>query len=103
MRPTLFMDISRQKVLDAIYESIEEVNDQFSLSVVAHETTSLTGEGSAFDSLGFVNFIASLEEKCHQRFSLQLSLTDGTGNGESTHLNTVDALAAYILQKSAGK
>jgi acyl carrier protein len=93
------MEITRQKVLDAIYEAIQEVNDQFSLNVVPSEATALTGEGSAYDSLGFVNFIASLEEKCDVRFGLQLSLTDGAGTGESAHLKSIDALATYILQE----
>jgi len=97
------MEVSRQKVLDTIYQSIEEVNVQFFLNVVPSETTPLVGDGSAYDSLGFVNFIATLEEKCHQCFGLQLSLTDGTESGESARFNSVDALAAFILQKSADK
>jgi acyl carrier protein len=93
------MPVSKEQVLSTIYESIGEVNDQFSLNVLTDETTPLIGDNSGLDSLGFVNFIASLEDKCQQRFGLQLSLTDGSGNSEAAHLHSVNALAAYILQK----
>src|SRR5262245_11835661 len=93
------MAVSREQVLNTIYESIGEVNDLFSLNVLKGETTPLIGDSSGFDSLGFVNFIASLEDKCQRCFSVQLSLTDSSGSREAAHLDCVNALAAYILQK----
>jgi acyl carrier protein len=98
------MPPSKEQVLAAIYESIDEVNSQFSLSVPKEERTPLVGNSGAFDSLGFVNFIADLEERCQRRFGIQLSLTDDTGvNGEATHLNSVNHLATFILEKAESR
>lgn len=91
--------VSKEEILGTIYEAIDEVNGQFSLDVRLDEATALIGDASGFDSLGFVNFIASLEQKCEQRFNLQLCLTGSRPGDPAAHLDSVSALAAHILHE----
>ena len=93
------MEITREKIIEVLYESIEELNEQRSndQKLPASVQTALLGGGAGLDSLGFVNLVALVEEKCQERFGRSLVLTEGTGKeGARDPFETVGTLAEYI-------
>jgi acyl carrier protein len=72
MKPT------KQELLDVIYECLGEVNEQLpkDQQIRKSPNTRLVGGAGGLDSLGFVNFIASVEEKCAYNYGIDLSLMD---------------------------
>jgi acyl carrier protein len=67
------MAILKQQVLTLIYEGIDEINEQFSgaARLAKSPDNPLVGKSGALDSLGFVNLIAAIEERCEEWFSLR--------------------------------
>jgi acyl carrier protein len=92
------MQITRDRILDVLYDSISELNEQRSPSqaLACSPDTSLE-HGTGLDSLGFVNFVALVEEKCQDAFGRTLVLSDAakTLNGCDPY-ETVSSLAEYI-------
>ena len=72
------MQITRDVVLNILYESIDELNEQRRLDsrLVRSPDTRLLGEQVGLDSLGFINLIALIEERCQERFGKTLVLSD---------------------------
>ena len=59
------MDITREKIIEVLYESIGELNEQRSKDQqLACSPQTPLGGGAGLDSLGFVNLVALVEEKC---------------------------------------
>lgn len=100
------MEITKNKVLEMLYASIEELNQQLApeQKLAPSPATALLGQGGGLDSLAFVNLVATVEEKCQERFGATLVLAgnDG-GTGAANPFDTVDTLAAYIEQQLNGK
>ena len=93
------MEITREKVIEVLYESIAELNELRGKDeqLAKSPQTSLLGDGAGLDSLGFVNFVALVEEKCQDRFGKSLMLSDATEKpGVRDPFSTVGALAEYI-------
>lgn len=92
------MEITKDKILDVLYESIEELNEQRSegkrLECLPHTPL---GYGAGLDSLGFVNLVALVEEKCQDRFGRNLVLSDAGGKADARDpFETVSSLAEFI-------
>jgi hypothetical protein len=92
------MEITRDNILEVLYESIGELNEQRGKDqqLECLPQTAL-GDEAGLDSLGFVNFVALAEEKCQDRFGRNLVLS-GTGWGSSVRdpFETVGSLAEFI-------
>jgi acyl carrier protein len=71
-----FMNLTQEDTLKTIYESIDELNEQLPAERLVDKSpeTRLLGDSGQLDSIGFVNFVAILEEKCAQRFGVMVSL-----------------------------
>ena len=92
---------SREDVLQLIFESVDEVNAQLGLDQQVRKTTDtwLVVGTNGLDSLGYINLITAVEEKCEERFGRFISLSDGGASGDS--YETIGELSDYILAKLA--
>src|SRR5262245_2277182 len=100
------MSVTKDQILGILYECIEEVNEQLAPEQQLQKTsqTSLLGDSGTLDSLGFVNFIALVEDKCEGCFRVALSLTDnGAGHEDGNPFETVGDLADFIRQLLVAK
>jgi hypothetical protein len=92
------MEITRDKIIGLLYESITELNEQRSKDqqLECLPQTPL-GERAGLDSLGFVNFITLVEEKCQSAFGRSLMLANAaeTLSGRDP-FDTVSTLAEFI-------
>jgi acyl carrier protein len=67
----------KQKAIDVIYSAIDSINEQLPAGrrLVKSPETLLLGTGGSIDSVGFINLIVLLEEKCQDNFGIEVSLT----------------------------
>jgi acyl carrier protein len=92
------MDITREKIIEVLYESIGELNEQRSKDQqLACSPQTPLGGGAGLDSLGFVNLVALVEEKCHDRFGRSLVLSGAQVDPAARDpFETVSSLAEFI-------
>jgi acyl carrier protein len=93
MKPT------KEELIGIIYESLEEVNEQLpdDEQIQKSPDAALVGRAGGLDSLGFVNFIALIEEKCAYKYGIALSLTD-TSLHEDGALEDIGRFADSLFQ-----
>lgn len=98
--------IDRNLIQNLIYDSIDEVNEHFLGKDWLEKSpdTPLLGLGSRLDSLGFVNLVAAIEERCEATFALPVSLTGDPGQSENGPFRSVSSLTDYVqrLLESSG-
>ena len=94
MKPT------KEELIDIIYQSLEEVNEQLPNEAQIQKSldATLIGRAGGLDSLGFVNFVALVEEKCAHKYGIALSLTD-TSSQEDGALEDVGKFADSLFQR----
>ena len=94
MKPT------KDELLDIIYKSLEEVNEQLPSDAQLRKSldTTLVGRPDGLDSLGFVNFVALVEEKCADKYGLSFPLADRSSQ-ENGELENVGKFADSLLQR----
>jgi acyl carrier protein len=94
MKPT------KEELIGIIYQSVKEVNEQLpnEAQIQKSPDATLLGRAGGLDSLGFVNFVALVEEKCAHKYGITLSLTD-TSSHEDGALEDVEKFAAFLLQR----
>jgi acyl carrier protein len=94
MKPT------KEELIGIIYESLDEVNEQLpnDQRIQKSPDTILVGRTGGLDSLGFVNFVASVEEKCAQKYGVTLSLTE-TSSQEDDPFEDVGKFADSLFQR----
>jgi acyl carrier protein len=94
------MTPSKEQILEIIYQSLDEVNEQLSgdAQIQRSPQATLFGRPGGLDSLGFVNFIALVEEKWSRKYGIDLSLMD-TSSREDDALQDVGKFADYLLQR----
>jgi acyl carrier protein len=87
-------------LLDIIYHSLEEVNEQLpnDAQIQKSPEATLVGQGGGLDSLGFVNFIALVEEECAHKYGITVSLMDGVSDEDAT-LEDVGSFADWLFQR----
>jgi acyl carrier protein len=95
------MQIDRDRILDILYRSVEDWNEQFGQGIQLEKTseTLLLGPGAPLDSLAFVNLVAIIEEKCEDELGTGLSLTDqsSAASGEDTS-QSIGSLADHLIR-----
>ena len=94
MKPT------KEELLDIIYRSLEEVNEQLpnDQQVQKSPAVILVGRAGGFDSLGFVNFIALVEEKCAHKYGITVSLAEASSS-EDAAFEDVERFADSLFQR----
>jgi len=93
--------VARDQILEILYQCIDELNEQVApeQQLVKAPQTRLLGDSGRLDSLGFVNFIALVEDQCESRFRVALSLTEDSAQQERPNpFETVGELADFIRQ-----
>jgi acyl carrier protein len=93
------MKASKEELLDIIYQSLDELNEQLpdGDQIQKSPAAPLVGEGGRLDSLGFVNFVALVEEKCAHKYGIALSLTDISSH-EDDHFGNLGKFADFLFQ-----
>jgi acyl carrier protein len=93
MKPT------KEQLIDTIYECLGEVNEQLpnDQQIRKSPDARLVGGPEGLDSLGFVNFIALVEEKCACKYGVAISLID-TSLDEVETIENVGSFAESLFQ-----
>ena len=65
-------------IRNAVYRTIEVVNDLLppEQALLGHDDFVLIGKSSSLDSMGFVNFIVTLEEELERGLGRKLNIAD---------------------------
>ena len=94
MKPT------KEELIGIIYECLGEVNEQLpnDAQIQKSPDASLVGRAGGLDSLGFVNFIALVEEKCSHKYGIDLSIMD-TGLNEDGALENVGKFTDFLFHQ----
>src|SRR6266403_1904911 len=94
MKPT------KEELIDIIYQSLDEVNEQLPNGEQIQKSldATLIGGVGGLDSLGFVNFVALVEEKCAHKYGITLSLTD-TSSPEDDPFEDVGKFADSLFHR----
>ena len=93
------MNATEEAIIATIYETIDEINEQLPPDNWLRKSpdAAVLGRSGGLDSLGFVTFVAALEEKCEERFGVMLSLADsGNGSADTDEFDTVASLARFV-------
>ena len=91
-----------EKVVQAIYKAIEEVNAALpgDKKIVTSMETMLYGREGQLDSLGLVSFIVAVERNLSKEFGLKMKLDDEhTVSHHSSPFISVRALANFIMTR----
>ena len=92
--------MNRESSLTVIHDSIDELNEMFALPDALGKSpeTVLYGSGAVLDSLGLVNFVSILEEKCESDLGLSVSIMDSSDSGgDADPLRSIGALTDYLV------
>ncbi|MCK5679857.1 acyl carrier protein [bacterium] len=100
--------INNEKILHAIFEAIDELNEQFQKEQRLSKSTNTTlfGETGKLDSLGLVNLIVATEQRLEETFNLSLTLADEKAMSQkNSPFRSIGTLAQYIskLLQERGK
>src|SRR5262245_27073045 len=84
---------------DVVYAAIDSLNEQLSdeRKIQKEPTSILLGNEGKLDSIGFVNFVVLLEEKCQQECGISVSLTETPA--EKNPFESVGSLIKYLEQR----
>lgn len=92
------MKAQKNEIINLIYESIDEINEQNEISISKEPSARLFGKESDLDSLGLVNLIVSIEESVNESFDTSISIADEKAMSQKhSPFRTVDTLAEYIV------
>lgn len=94
------MKATKEELIDIIYECLGEVNEQLpdDEQIQKSPDAILVGRAGGLDSLGFVNFVALVEEKCAHKYGVALSLTE-TSSQEDGAFEDVGKFADSLFQR----
>jgi len=97
--------MQREKVLELVYASIENINEQkedIDDKLELAEDTRLLGRQSRLDSLGLVTLIIEIEERLSDEIGLEVSLADEKAMSQSrSPFRDVKSLVDYICSLEA--
>ena len=99
--------LEKDQIQVVVYRSIDRINEllQDENALTKEDTTILVGDGSTLDSMGFINFVVTLEEELTQVMNHDLNLmetlnADGVGSQRwSTVAELVDLLFETVRTK----
>ncbi len=90
------MEIKKDDIIAILYESIRELNELRSKDQqLACALDTPLSEQSGLDSLGFVNLVALIDEKCESRFGRCFMVPEAGASGDDP-FESVATLAEYI-------
>jgi len=90
---------TKNEIIDIIFKSIDEINEQNETHLVKDEKTKLFGRDSDLDSLGLVNLIVSVEENINDRFDVSISIVDEKAlSQKNSPFKSVETLTDYLMQ-----
>lgn len=95
--------INSKDALDAIYQTIDEVNRQLpsGATLAKSKETVLLGEAGKLDSLGLITLLVSVEDALQSRLGIQITLLEEDALADSSGpYHTVGSLLDWILAKS---
>ena|SRR5262245_21879522 len=86
------------RVMSIVYAAIDELNEQLTEENRLDKTpeTALLGSAGRLDSIGFVNLIVLVEEKCQDEFGVSISLPETLATSEDNPLQTVGSFIDYM-------
>ena len=90
--------IDGEKVIQAIFDAIDEINEQRPEGQQLEKAadTVLFGEAGVLDSLGLVNLIIAVEQGIEDAFGVSLTLADEKAMSQkNSPFKSVKTLAAY--------
>ena len=97
---------TQERVTQALHAAIDEVNLQLPVDgqIETADSTLLTGEGGALDSLALMNLIVQVEEKLEEA-DIGVSLSDDddlleSAGTEAGPIRSIGTLIAYIAKKA---
>ena len=89
------------KILNAVYESLDDISEQLSLKnkLVKSKDTILFGQSGEIDSLGLVTLIVMTEEKIEDEFDKSIVLADERAMSQrNSPFRTVGTFVDYIYK-----
>ena len=88
---------TKNEIIQVIYSSIDEINQQYDTHIVKELNTKLFGKESALDSLGLVSLITSIEEHIEELTGNYFPIADERAlSAETSPFKTVETLTDYI-------
>ena len=91
--------VTKEEIIEIIFNSIDEINEQNETHLVKNEKTKLFGRDSDLDSLGLVNLIVSVEEKINERLNVSISIVDEKAMSQkNSPFKSVETLTDYLIQ-----
>ena len=91
--------MGNEKIIQSIFNAIDEVNDEYSGDQKLEKSleTVLFGESGKLDSLGLVSLIVAAEQELEDVFGLSLALADEKAMSQkNSPFRTVETLVEYI-------
>ena len=94
------MTDTKERVTSIVYAAIDEMNEQLAEEnrLAKAPETALLGSAGRLDSIGFINLIVLVEEKCQGEFRVCISLPDILATWEDNRLQTVGSFIDYICR-----
>ena len=88
----------RHQVQKAVYAAIDGLNEQLEDGQKLDKSldTQLLGRGGKLDSIGFINLIVLLEEKCREHCGVVLSLADTAQVVEPNPFESISSLVDHL-------
>jgi acyl carrier protein len=89
----------RNKIIEVIYRSINEINDQLDDQhrLVESTKTELMGSNGKLDSLGIINLIVIIEQNIEDEFDISITIADERAmSKKNSPFRTVGSLTNYI-------
>jgi D-alanine--poly(phosphoribitol) ligase subunit 2 len=91
--------IMNEKIKQAIFNSIEEINQQLENKDQLEKNieTVLFGENGVLDSLGLINLVVAVEQSIEDEFDVTITLADERAMSQQTSpFRTVGTMTDYI-------
>ena len=88
-----------KKILETIYDSIDELNEQLSneQQLTKSTKTVLFGNNGQLDSLGLVNLLVIIEQNIEEEFDVSMTIADERAMSQKhSPFRTIGTLADYI-------
>ena len=93
------MNSNKEQIIALIYSSVDELN-----ALMGHKQslgkslqTVILKDGVGLDSLGFVNFVSLVEQKCEEQFGKSLVLTQAENKvGAKDAFESIGTLVEYV-------
>ena len=93
------MSRNKEQIIAVIYASIDELNALMGNNHKLKKSleTIILKDGKGLDSLGFVNLVSLVEEKCQEQFGKSLVLTQADRQvGSKDPFETIETLVEYV-------